>query len=369
MRLRLLPDDPEIGWTPYLWLAYLSMFFVDLIFGGAGALEWGLSLAAVAVFLVLYLRGYWGPRGVEAWAIVAGITAIGVLFLPSNWGASSFFIYAAAFLGYATTPRRALLGVLGIVAVVALETRLLDVPVYGWLPAVGVSLLVGLANIHLAEVRRKNSALRRAHDEVEQLAKLAERERIARDLHDLLGHTLSTIALKAELAGRLAERDPVRAGGEIAEVAAIARRALSEVRKAVRGFRAVGLDEALVGARQALGAGEVTLEEEIAPGELPPQAESVLALALREAVTNVLRHAGARRCTVRLGHGEGSVWLEVTDDGRGGLGREGEGLRGMRERVEALGGRIERSAGAGTRLRVVLPLQPGEPSLAAGAPA
>jgi two-component system sensor histidine kinase DesK len=367
--MRLLPDDPEIGWTPYLWLVYLLMFFAYLVLGRAGALEWSLSLLAVLVFLVLYFRGYWAPRGAEAWAIVAAITGIGVLFLPVNPGASVFFVYAAAFLGYMTTPRRALGGLAAIAAIAGLEAWLLDVPVYGWLPAIGVSLLIGLANVHFGEVSRKNLALRRAREEVEQLAKLAERERIARDLHDLLGHTLSTIALKAELAAKLTERQPARAGGEIAEVAAIARRTLAEVRKAVSGFRAVGLGEALAGARQALLAGEVTLEEAIAPGELPSQTEGVLALALREAVTNVLRHAGARRCAVRLGRDHEAVWLEVADDGRGGQAREGEGLRGMRERVEALGGRVERSAEAGTRLRVVLPLPGDEPRLAGGAPA
>jgi two-component system sensor histidine kinase DesK len=372
MRLRLLPRDPEVGWTPYVWLVYLSMFFVELVAGDAGAGEWWLSLAAVALFLALYFRGYWGPRGLEAWAVVGGITAIGAVFLPFNPGASVFFIYAAAYLGYATTPRRALAGILALELLLALEAWRFAVPPYGWIPGVAFVALIGLTNIHFAENSRKNAALRQARAEVEQLAKLAERERIARDLHDLLGHTLSVISLKAELAERLAPRDPAGAQREIAEVAAISRQALAQVRRAVTGYREVGLAEALAAARQALAAGEVELDERTEPVALAPQAESVLALALREAVTNVLRHARASRCAVRLERSVGEVRLEVSDDGLGGATREGEGLRGMRERVEALGGTVERSVANGTLLRVVLPVP--APALArrppaAGAPA
>jgi two-component system sensor histidine kinase DesK len=194
-----------------------------------------------------------------------------------------------------------------------------------------------------------------AQEEVERLAKTAERERIARYLHDLLGHTLSLITLKSELAGKLIEDDPERAGREIREVERISREALREVRTAVAGYRSAGIAEELERTRLALEAADVQLEYFAAPVELQPAQETVLALALREAVTNVIRHAAARTCRVALEQTAVEVRLEVRDDGRGGSAPEGIGLASMRERVEALGGRLERPAGNGTSLRIVLP--------------
>jgi two-component system sensor histidine kinase DesK len=216
-----------------------------------------------------------------------------------------------------------------------------------------ISLIVGATNIHFTEMGRSTARLRQARDEVEHLAKLAERERIARDLHDLLGHTLSLIVLKTELASKLAERDPVRAAREIREVEEISRQALAEVRQAVRGYRARDLSAERALARVALQAAGVELSEAFEPVALSPEAEDAFAFALREGVTNVVRHARATRCHVGLAAGDGQARLTIEDDGHGGEAPEGAGLRGMRERAQALGGQVERQ---GTRLRVSIPL-------------
>ncbi len=200
--MRLLPDDPEIGWTPYAWLIYLTSFLAWPAMRSASAVEWTLTAAGLAAFLGLYFWGYWLKGRQILWA-AGGILLLGILYSPFNPGAASFFVYAAAFLADSGSPRLAwrLLG--GLLAVLALEIPLAHLPVFTWAPAAVFALLIGAIRIRGAEVSRANARLRMAQEEVERLAKTAERERIARDLHDVLGHTLSLITLKSELAGKL----------------------------------------------------------------------------------------------------------------------------------------------------------------------
>jgi len=194
------------------------------------------------------------------------------------------------------------------------------------------------------------------------LSQVAERERIARDLHDVLGHTLSVIVLKAELAGRLVGRgnaeDDARAAAEIAEVERTARTALTEVREAIGGYRARGLQAEVDMARMTLDAAGVVLTCETVPPVLKAREETALSLSVREAVTNIVRHAGATECAMRFASApDGFLRLEVEDNGGRTVLQEGNGLRGMRARVEELGGRfkIERGAVSGTRLVIELP--------------
>jgi two-component system sensor histidine kinase DesK len=226
--------------------------------------------------------------------------------------------------------------------------------------AIAVLLLavVGGGNVMLAEQRRAECRLRAVQEENLALAGVAERERIARDLHDVLGHTLSVIVLKAELAGRLIGRDNERAASEIADVEATARTALAEVRETIGGIRTKGLAAEMERARRTLDAAGVVMACESAPQALGATAETVLSLAVREMVTNIVRHAGATTCTMRFwATGDGFDVLAVEDDGCGVRTGEGNGLRGMRERVQALGGRLRVEAGAvtGTKVMVELP--------------
>ncbi|HEX4965893.1 MAG TPA: sensor histidine kinase [Thermoanaerobaculia bacterium] len=361
-RLRLLPDNPELGWTPYAWLIYTFSFWFAAGLTRETRGEWAASILAFLVFLYLYFRAYWQKKDQGIVACAAAIVLLGVLLAPVNVGSGVFFVYAAAFMGHLSTVRRAVRGMLAVVAVLAAVTVAWDLPLWYWLPAGVFSLLVGGINVHYREVGRANAKLRMAQEEVEHLAKTAERERIARDLHDLLGHTLSLITLKAELAGKLVERDPERAGREIREVERISREALREVRTAVAGYRSEGVPAELARARLALEAAGVKLEYFAAPAQLEPAQETVLTLALREAVTNVIRHAGAATCRITLEQSAGETRLEVHDDGRGGAAPEGIGLASMRERVEGLGGRLERRLGTGTSLLVTVPRRPAPPS-------
>jgi two-component system, NarL family, sensor histidine kinase DesK len=356
MRFRLLPDS-HLGWTPYAWLVYLSWFLLYAIFASRTPLDWTINAAALAVFLVLYFRGFW-LEGQALITVSFALVGLGVVMMPFNPGASSFFIYGAAFLGEAARPAVAFRWLLLIMAIVAIEAWLVSVRLEAWLTGLILSGVIGGTNIHFAEVRRKDAALLDARRAAEHLAVVAERERIARDLHDLLGHTLSVIVLKSELASKIAERDPTRALAEIRDVERISREALHEVRGAVRGYRAGRLADEIARGRAALAATGVTLHADIAALDDAGSLEPALALAVREALTNVLRHARARRCDVLLEKQDGRLRLVVQDDGVGGAHAEGTGLSGMRARLEDVGGSLAVHGDHGTRIEMTVPWPP-----------
>jgi two-component system sensor histidine kinase DesK len=236
-----------------------------------------------------------------------------------------------------------------------LEGFLLHLNPWTWGFPVFLGIAVGSGNLIAAQKMRANQRLNLAQEEIAHLAKVAERERIARDLHDVLGHTLSVVVLKSELAGRLLRHNPEGAHKEIAEVEQIARTALAEVREAIQGYRSEGLAAELDRARATLDAAGVTLECASSPPKLLPAQETVLSLIVREAVTNIVRHAHASHCRISLERNGDRAALLVEDDGRGGIGREGSGLRGMRERVESLGGSFQILSENGTRLVIDVP--------------
>ena len=163
------------------------------------------------------------------------------------------------------------------------------------------------------------------------------------------------------------DRDPQRAGNEIREVEQISRQALSEVRDTIRGYRSRGLEAELAQAKSTLETAGVAVKCETARVALPALQESVLSMAVREAVTNVVRHAHARACTLRLEQRNGSCHLAIEDDGRGGFESEGSGLRGMRERVEMLGGTLTRNSQTGTKLAITVPVKEVTPKSEDGA--
>ncbi len=356
--MRLLPDRPDLGWTPYAWLIYLVPLVIYPGFGHPSARVWAATGATLALFLLLYFRSHW-VKGRAAIACAAGIVALALLLAPWNYAVSSFWVYAAAILGDKLPVRSAARGIALLLALLALQSWAFGLPAIYWGSSAVFAMLIGGVTIHQAEVRRADAKLRLAADEVERLAKAAERERIGRDLHDLLGHSLTVMALKAELAGKLLSRDPDAAGREIADLESICRESLREVRRAVSDFRAEDLAAELSRARLALATAGISVEVEASPPTIEPERASALALALREGVTNVIRHAGATACKIRIAGRGSDVELVVADDGRGAHRKEGSGLSGMRERIEAIGGRVALGARTdgrrGSRLEVTLP--------------
>lgn len=364
-RYPFLPPRTNLGWTPYAWLVYLSFFFIDPLFNPDNPpWEVAATAAVAAVFLPLYFWGHW-LRGPRVLVPATAIAVLGTVATPWNQGASVFFIYASGFLGWVGPPRLGSRFLAVLLAWIAAVGWIFHMNAIWWVVAMVFSVLIAGINIHFAEMSRRDADLRRSQEEVERLAQTAERERIGRDLHDLLGHTLSLITLKAELAGRLLEQDPQRAGSEVADIERISRRALREVREAVAGYRASGFAAEVERAAGALAAAGVTCERVLEPRALaavPADAERerALSFAVREAVTNVVRHAGARHCEIAftLGEDGDDFVLTVADDGRGGLAAEGWGLSGLRQRLAPLGGTLVREGDGGTRLVVRLPRAP-----------
>lgn len=354
---RLVPPNPHLGWMPYVYLVYLGFFFIKYFFVAPQPAELVMVVLALGLFVHLYFTGFW-RTGPSLLVNIWGIAALGAIFSPLNAGASVFFIYAGAFTPFYGTPRATLVQVAGLLTIVALETAWLQPSPALWIPALVFTPMVALANHHYATMARKDNALRRSQAEVERMAQVAERERIARDIHDLLGHTLSIITLKSELAGKLVDRDCQRAGSEIRDVERISREALAQVREAVTGYRRQGLQGEIDSASVALKAAGISLEVSGEPPDVESRVESVLALVLREAVTNIIRHSEARHCRVTLAGGGEWIRLVIRDDGRGGAYAEGSGMAGMRERVAALGGTLKLDSENGMRLEIAIPRRP-----------
>lgn len=351
------PRKHDLG--SYIWLAYSIFFFIEPILRHS-AHYWLQQLPIYALFLALYVTYVHFPtRGIRL-LIVAGIFTLGILTIPFNVGGSSFFIYVAALLPFCLDSAAVLLGAMVIECLaLAVEHRFYPNNPFNYLITGFFVLVVGVSNVFVAQNKRAQLKLQQAQQENVALAAVAERERIARDLHDVLGHTLSVIVLKAELAGRLLGLNDGRAAAEIADVERTARTALAEVREAIGGYRAKGIAAELDGVRLTLEAAGVTLVcESRPPLNLPAREETVLSLAVREAVTNIVRHAHATECRMRFTTtADGYASLQVEDNGAsaGGKPREGNGLRGMRERVQELGGRFRIEAEQGTRLVIELP--------------
>jgi two-component system sensor histidine kinase DesK len=354
--MRLLPDNKDLGWTPYAWLIYLaSVPFYGYAGGQRSLAFWVLTSLGMLAFLPLYFRGYWVKDKRLLW-IIAAIALFGVVYSPTNAGSSVYFIYAASFAAYTGNTKVAIRIVGLMLLLVGLEAWVFHLTPYFWVPGAVFTVLIGSINIHYMQRRQDMRELLMAQEEVEHLAKIAERERIARDLHDVLGHTLSVIVLKSELAAKLAEIDPARAVQEIRDVERISRDALGQVRSTVRGYQSRGLLAEVEQAKTALSAAGVQAQCDFVAPKLPAAQEGVLALALREAVTNVIRHAKATSCYLTLRQENGNCRLQIKDDGCGGMSAEGIGLSGMRQRVESLGGQLKREISSGTCLTITLPM-------------
>jgi len=273
------------------------------------------------------------------------------------------FIFVSVCIGKVEPSKRAVKLVFGLSALAAL---------LGWWGGVGVQELLqdvmlvlgsGFIMVTYAQLMENIRELRAAREELARLAIMEERARFARDLHDLLGHSLSLMALKSELASRLALRAPERSVAEMRDVEREARGALQEVREAVANYRQPVLAQELCAAKELLAAAGMSYSAEGASVALPPAIEAMFGWVVREGVTNVIRHSHAGQCTIRLLRAGSRAILEVIDDGTGTSGGQplapGSGLRGLGERAALLGGNCEAGAlsGGGFRLAVSLPIE------------
>lgn len=349
------------GFPDWLYLVFLVFLFLGPVFDPeATTAHWVTASVTVVVSAAIYLIGM-AYRRLRTGAAVA-LIGVGV---ATTWLGSAAMgvvpIYAAA-LAAGFVSRRVLVWRLGVITAATLLTFPLSPipPPYVFLvfaPALPLIWLIGFSVQEDIDLSREAHSLRAENARIQYLATVTERERIARDLHDLAGQALTAIALRSELAKRLVDTDPERAKEEAVAIEVTARETLASLRETVAGWQQVELSNELDKAVKALdAAGVETHTDGDWRQDLAPSIETVLALALREAATNVVRHAHARSCRINIESRPGEVSLEVTDDGVGLRDAEGSGLRGMRERVRAAGGSVELTTGRGTSLRVAIPV-------------
>jgi two-component system, NarL family, sensor histidine kinase DesK len=318
-----------------------------------------LLLASGLIWAWFWTRVIGGPDRrftSAATALNAIVLAAFTLNTPAKYG--SLFFYAVLMAAAAYRWRVAI----PLVVAASITAGILDI-IRGaeWLSALGNfinDVIIGFAVVAGRLLIEANQQLSLAREQIARLAVGEERLRFARDLHDLLGHSLSVIALKSELAGRLLKSSPGLAAHEVQDIESVARDALREVREAVAGYRQPTLKAELAGAREALTAAGIECRVEQDEGALPPAVEAVLAWTVREAVTNVMRHSQAQRCAIRIVNRDGHASVEVVDNGRGGKPEAGSGLRGLQERVIERGGTLSAVPlpHEGFRLKVILPL-------------
>lgn len=351
-------NDPprRIPWEAYAWLIYVLPVVYSTFAAPFTPFQRAVMVVSLVVFLPLYFAGYF-IRGPKILWIIGAFDVMGIVNCQWNPSAASFFIYGSAFIAFGFDTRTAIRVLAAQVLIGLIPSFILGMPWWFYMASVVISALIGAITIQARARELTNARLRMAQEQVAHLAKLAERERIARDLHDLLGHTLSVVVLKSELAQKLMARDPQRAMQEIAEVERIARQGLAEVRETITGYRSSGLAAEIEHVRETLTAAGIDTTIEARPVKLAPAQESALSLALREAATNVIRHAAATKCHIKFYSRDGSALMEVQDDGRGSAAPFGNGLSGMNERIRALGGDLVRETERGTRILIRLPLK------------
>lgn len=354
----------KLAWIG-IWLVFLAAPVKDLVDGEHGVAATVLGSLGLTAFVGCYLTLVFRyTTRIRDWPVVyvtlSALTALAaVLALGMGTAWLGLFVYAAVAAG-AVLPMRLAVWAIPAVTLLMLGIGMRDTDAADLFPGLGVTtLLVGFAMTGVRQLIRTTMELRQARATVAQLAANEERLRLSRDLHDLLGHSLSLITLKSELAGRMLPDHPDKAAQQVADIEQVSRQALVDVREAVTGYRRLTLAGQLAGARTALTAAgidaDVPLEAPGADAAPDEEREAALAWALREAVTNVVRHSGARRCTVTLTPRQtlaGPVLeLAVEDDGvglasGGGQGKHGNGLTGLTERLEAVGGVLDVMSGA-----------------------
>jgi two-component system, NarL family, sensor histidine kinase DesK len=354
----------------------------------------GFLILATLVFVVLVDRTVLvrvpepGRYARWQWVLLPLVVALGAaLFAVGGMSWLTALAVASAAVGRITPDGRTT--VLGLVCCTGIAVGISIAIGLGYGDILVAGAVVALANLLAHSAERRNVLMYRLKQTRAELARVAvadERLRISRDLHDLLGHSLSLIALKAELAGRVIGKDPERAAREIADLETVARRSLTEVRQAVTGYRQPSLAAELLSSQRMLASAGIDCRVR-APGaySLPPAADALLAWTVREGATNIVRHAAARHAEIGIEVTDAEASALLSDDGTGppdgadgvpgpGPGvapAAGSGLAGLAERAARLGGTL--SAGAGQRggfwLRVSVPLASAPDGDPAGVPA
>lgn len=373
--------SPYLLWLIWvIWLPFFVPAVLELLQSHPTLSHLVISLTGATTFFAIYL---WAslrnahnllaasqPENeiISTWLPIVALTLLSMILVRDNgpdWG--DLFIFTCAYIAGRLPTVRALLAIAALTLLIIAYGRLGGVSWSALGQACIFVVAVGIVTVSLVRAITASRELRLAREEITRLAVQTERTRIARDLHDLLGHNLSLIALKSELAGQLLKVAPERAATEIGDVEKTARATLQEVREAVASYRQPTLASELHAAEEILAAAGITYrreDDERMMNMLPPAIGAALSWAVREGVTNVIKHSRARRCVIRITRDKRTASIEITDDGTAAgsvVSSGGNGLRGLSERVAGLGGQIEAGPhiSGGFRLAVSIPIAQG----------
>ncbi|MFK8053787.1 MAG: sensor histidine kinase [Woeseiaceae bacterium] len=349
--------------NPLRWkffnLVYLSFYFPEWMWRPPTLIDVVAIVVALALFIPLFFYAY-ESSGPKAYVPILAFEGIALALSPFSGLQGVFHIYACVQAGFQRPAKHALVGIsaltlfyLGFIALTNPTPQdwinMAFALVFGLIS--GIGCMSAAESIEREQVRERSQRLERQH------ARLAERERIAHDLHDVLGHTLTMVALKSEVAGKLIEQDPERAREEIMAVTIAARDALRDIRETVYGMTVTTLDGELALAERALSDAGIRLD---IVGDLPDldaRQSKALGMSVREATTNIVRHANATKASITITTLNEEIQVEITDNGNGTDDSivEGAGMTGLRERIREIGGYTEIAMDRGMNIQIRLP--------------
>lgn len=341
---------------PWIWLVFSLYYFVPVYYMKASTETLAFLCGAYLLFVFFFL---WGSRlnQKHVWKAIVALTALFFCVVPVSPGSSNFFPYIGFLIGFSYSTRTYLSLLVGYFLIIGGVQYYYDYPV----PMFALPAISGLLSISLwGHIERMRYSHRthwiQSRQEIQQLAVIAERERIARDLHDILGHTLSSIALKAELAEKLLKQDKIQdVSDHLSDLHKIARESLSLVRQTVSGYKHRGLSGEVIQLCEKLRQNGFSVDLH---GEIPslsPRAETALILALTELTTNVLRHSNGNHCKISFQLDGESMVISMQDNGCIKSITPGNGLNGIQERLHALAGDISAQISNGARFDITLP--------------
>lgn len=345
---------PTIGSRPEFYLVYLLFYFIPWIFLTPSAIDVAAAFIAMAIFIPIHFKTF-NESCANRIRYILMIEAIAFALAPFHGMHGVYHIYASVQAGYQRPERRGLWILAGLAVAYLLLSLVMRDNLGEIVFVLFMGAITGISCMAGAEQIAKRKALERSRVLDRQLAAIAERERIARDLHDLLGHALTMVALKAEVAHKLFSSDPDRARQEITEIRDASRSALKDVRAAVTGMNVTTIEAEIGHAQKALGAAGVDFEVVGTPPLVDAHQSKTLGLAIREAVTNIVRHSVADKATLRFSADEDGLSVTIKDNGHGGSFTPGSGLTGLRQRIERIGGRTEIDMSSGACITVHLP--------------
>lgn len=360
-RIEVFPK--QMGFFPYMWLVYLLFPIYHL----AQASGWKLVMGSgmLILFVITYRQLYFVNKTFVLWACMQMILTLLFAFYYNAF-MIFFGFFTASAIGFAPNKKefRVLLSLLAVMLGIFIFVNMNQISTTSLVNIVPMFILMlitpfGMRNFNQKKMLRNQ--LNEANEQIKDLVKREERQRIARDLHDTLGHTLSLITLKSQLVEKLIVKNPERASVEAKEITQTSRTALKQLRELISDMRMITVEEELEQIKAILQAATIELEikQETSTSSLSPIEQNILGMCLREAVTNVVKHSKATRCTVSVLESQGELILTVEDNGIGlaDQNHDGNGIRGMKERIALIDGFVELGTiNPGTLLIVKVPV-------------